>query len=322
MIARSTRACALMSFALMFPLSHHALANHGPGTSGGGSATASGETLKAGRFELSLREDYTKFRKVNAEQAESIALESGEFDAIQESYLTTGSLAYGITDDFQIGAILGYYKANNFIDAEAEDGVAESSAANPDGITDFAVSAKYRVLRGYPGNLSVIAGAIAPTGRNDVLLASGESLEPSSQPGTGEWGCQLGLAWSRFLTSRITADVSGIYTVHFENDNFKVGDRMDLGVAFAYRITESIRHFPNYSFFVECNSVWLGKDSADGVLNPNSGGWTVYLTPGARVRLSSWAALTVAPSFPILQETEGEQIKSRFKLAVTLSFSF
>ena len=87
-------------------------------------------------------------------------------------------------------------------------------------------------------------------------------------------------------------------------------------------MTESIKQFPNYSVFVECNSVWLGKDTDDGALNPNSGGWTVYLTPGARVRFSSWAALTVAPSFPVVQETEGEQIKSRFKLAVTLSFSF
>ena len=40
-------------------------ANHGPGTSGGGSATASGETLKQGHFELSLREDYTQFENVS-----------------------------------------------------------------------------------------------------------------------------------------------------------------------------------------------------------------------------------------------------------------
>jgi hypothetical protein len=178
------------------------------------------------------------------------------------------------------------------------------------------------VLQGQPGNLAVIGGVIAPTGRDDVELSNGELLEPSSQPGTGAWAYQVGLAYSRFLTSRITTDASAIYTIRTSHDGFEVGDRLDLGVAFAYRLTESIRTFPNYSVFTEANAVWLGKDESAGEKNENSGGWTVYLTPGARVRFSENVALTVAPSFPILQELNGEQIESRFKVAVTLSFSF
>src|SRR6266516_4706977 len=81
-----------------------AIANHGPGTSGGGSATASGETLKQGSFDLSLREDYTQFEHITRAGAERRALKSGEFDALERSYLTTGATAYGITDEFQAGA--------------------------------------------------------------------------------------------------------------------------------------------------------------------------------------------------------------------------
>jgi hypothetical protein len=76
-------------------------ANHGPGTSGGGSATASGETLKEGHFDLSLREDYTQFEDINAEHAERIALKSGEFDALRSAFIISGSGAYGITEDFR-----------------------------------------------------------------------------------------------------------------------------------------------------------------------------------------------------------------------------
>lgn len=300
-----------------------ARANHGPGTSGGGSATASGETLKAGQFELSLREDYTKFENINAAHAERIALKSGEFDALQESYVTTAALAFGVTDDFQISLQGGYYKGNGFIDAEAEDGVAESSTADPSGVTDTALGLKYRFYRGPWGNFAAIGGVIFPTGKDDVRLSNGELLEPSSQPGTGAFAYQLGAAWSRFLTSRITTDVSGIYTIRTEHDGFKVGDRMDLGVALAYRLTESIKKFPNVSVFAEVNAVWLGKDhDADAGLNPNSGGWTVYITPGARLRFDPHWSLTVAPSFPVLQELEGEQIESRFKLAAMLSYAF
>jgi hypothetical protein len=170
--------------------------------------------------------------------------------------------------------------------------------------------------------VSVVGGLSVPTGRDDVRLDNGESLEPSSQPGTGAWGYQVGLAYSRFLTSRVTVDASGIYTIRTPHDGFEVGDRVDLGLAFAYRFTESIKAFPNISVFAETNAIWLGKDQEGGELNPNSGGWTVYLTPGARVRFSENFALTVAPSFPVLQELNGDQIEAQFKLAAMLSFSF
>jgi hypothetical protein len=297
-------------------------ANHGPGTSGGGSATASGETLKRGKFELAFREDYTQFEDVSRAQAERRALKAGEFDALERSFLTTAALSYGVTDDFQVGGQIGYYAGSNFIDAESEDGVtAESASADPSGLTDLALTAKYRLIKGQPGNVAVIGGVIAPTGRDDVRLSNGEALEPSSQPGTGAWAYQVGAAYSRFLTPRVTTDLSAIYTIRTPHDGFEVGDRLDLGVAFAYRLTKSIKTFPNYGVFAEATAVWLGKDEDGGEENPNSGGWTVYLTPGARVRLNESVALTVAPSVPVLQDLNGEQIESRFKLAVALSFS-
>lgn len=312
-------AAVLAALAISASNSH---ANHGPGTSGGGSATVGGETLAPGKWDLSLRYDYTNFQNISRAGAERRALGSGEFDAVQESHLTTFGVAFGIVDDLQIGASIGYYKANGFIDAESEEGVAESGTSDPDGLTDLALTLKYRVMKGQPGNLSVIGGVIAPTGRDDVSLGNGESLEPSSQPGTGAWAYQFGLAYSRYLTSRVTVDASGVYTLRTEHDGFEVGDRLDLGVAAAYRITESVKTFPNYSVFAEVNAVHLGKDKEDGDRNPNTGGWTVYLTPGARVRFNDTVAFTVAPSFPVIQEENGEQIDSRFKLAATLSVSF
>src|SRR2546423_2767591 len=112
---RSLSAFAMMAVLLF--LAEPAQANHGPGTSGGGSATASGETLKPGQFDLSLREDYTRFQSIDRAEAESRALKSGGFDALQESYITSVGLAYGVTTDFQLSGQIGYYKGNDFIDA-------------------------------------------------------------------------------------------------------------------------------------------------------------------------------------------------------------
>ena len=71
-----------------------ALANHGPGTSGGGSYTVSGEVLKQGKFDLTLREDFTRFEKIKSAEAERRAEKAGEFDALEDAYLTIlGDLA-------------------------------------------------------------------------------------------------------------------------------------------------------------------------------------------------------------------------------------
>ena len=300
-----------------------AFANHGPGTSGGGSSTVSGETLKKGTFELSLREDYTEFEHISRDEAERRALKSGEFDAISRSFIESFSLAYGITSDLQIGASIGWYNGVNFIDAESENGIeSESGKANPSGLTDLNLNAKLRILRGQPGNLSLYGGVIAPTGNNDVRLDNGELLEPSSQPGTGAWNFQIGFGYSRFLTSHITIDASSVYTFRTRDDGFKVGDRWDNGVALAYRLTDSIQQFPNYSVFLEATDIWIGQDDEEHNKNPNSGGNSIYLTPGFRVRFDPHAALTIAPAFPVVQNLMGDQIEAQFKLAITLSISF
>src|SRR5690349_10789762 len=98
-----------------------ARANHGPGTSGGGSSTISGETLKPGQFSLDLRFDYTEFEHVSRAEAERRALESGGFDALRRSFVYTGTLSYGVFENFQLSATIGYYHGEGFIDAERSE---------------------------------------------------------------------------------------------------------------------------------------------------------------------------------------------------------
>ena len=84
---------------------------------------------------------------------------------------------------------------------------------------------------------------------------------------------------------------------------------LDLGAAVAYRLTESIKQFPNWSVFGEANAVRIGKDHDDEEGdNPNSGGWTIYLTPGVRCRFNERVALTFAASLPVSQDLNGDQI--------------
>src|SRR3954470_278799 len=107
--------CALFCAAM-------AQANHGPGASGGGSSTVSGETLKPGRFELSIREDYSQFEHFSRTEAANRARDGGDFDALDHGFLTTVDVAYGVFEDFQVGAAIGYFAGQDFIGADSADG--------------------------------------------------------------------------------------------------------------------------------------------------------------------------------------------------------
>src|ERR1700712_2389115 len=114
------------------------LANHGPGASGGGSATISGETLKPGSWELTLREDFAQFQPFNSRQAAERARAGGDFDSLNHGFITSVDAAYGITEDFQIGATIGYFIGRDFKSAELQgDGSVEESRTNPTGLTDM-----------------------------------------------------------------------------------------------------------------------------------------------------------------------------------------
>lgn len=318
---RSFRICLLLFVAIVLT-AQHALANHGPGASGGGSATISGETLKQGGYELTLREDFAAFQPFNSSQAAERARRGGDFDSLNHGFITSVDLSYGITPDLQIGATTGYFIGRDFKSASSQpDGSVTESKTNPTGLTDLLLTAKYRLLKGAPGNLSIVAGMKIPTGRNDVHLGNFEKLSPTDQPGTGAWDFPVGIAYSRFLTSRLTIDASVLYTFRTQRNAFKVGDRIDAGLALAYRLTDKIKDFPQLGLFTEVNDVYLMKDTDHREKDSNSGSNTVYLTPGGRIRFNKNVGLTIAPSFPVYQVDYGDQGKVRFKMALSLSFS-
>jgi hypothetical protein len=298
------------------------MANHGPGASGGGSATISGETLKSESYELTLREDFAAFQPFSTSQAIGRARRGGDFDSLNHGFITSVDLAYGIIPDLQLGLTTGYFIGRDFKSASLQpDGSVTTATAEPTGLTDLLLTAKYRVLKGQPGNLSIVGGVKIPTGRGDVHLSNAERLSPTDAPSTGAWDFPIGFGYSRFITSKVTVDASVLYTFRTQRDSFKVGDRIDAGAAVAYRITDKIKDFPQFSVFAEVNDVYLMKDQSHGEKDPNSGSNTVYLTPGARVRFSKNVSMTIAPSFPVYQVDYGDQGKVRFKMAVSLSFS-
>jgi hypothetical protein len=315
----SAAATLFLSVVIALAASPPARANHGPGASGGGSTVMSGEVLKPGAFEFSLREDFTEFQHVSAAEAVRRAQEGGDFDSLRRSFLTTADLSCGVLEDFQLGMSLGWFRGQEFLGA---DDTGETGRVDPRGLTDLVVAGKLRVMEGPYGQLALMAGVKIPVGNDHVRLNNGERLSPTDQPSNGAFDFPFGAGWSRFLTSQLTVDASAAYTARTQHDGFKSGDRLDVGVALAWRLTGSIESFPQPSVFTELNYVGLAKDRDGGVHDGNSGSQSLYVTAGVRLRFDARTSFSIAPALPVWTDLNGNQTRPVFKLAATLSYSF
>jgi len=299
-------------------------ADHGPGTSGGGASTQSAETMKPGKFSAELRLDYTEFEHLSDSEIDRKTARAGDFDLLDRSFLETLSVSYGVVENFQVGLSIGLYQAKRAREAEFDSSTGETEIAtfDPDGLTDLWLTGKWRFYRGPIGQLATFGGVKFPTGRSDVHNSAGERVEPAATAGSGSYDGMLGLAFSRYLTSRLTMDVSGQYTIRGEHDQFKLGDRIDGGVAVAYRFTEDITKYPQFSVFGEANVRHLFKSEEDGERDPNTGGTVLFLSPGVRASFSRNVAFTVSPQIPVLQDRNGEQLETKIKVNAALTVSF
>jgi len=301
-----------------------ARADHGPGTSGGGATTQSGETLKPREFSFDVRLEYTEFDNVSSEGIESKAATAGAFDLLDRSFLYTVSVGYGIIENWQASISIGYYEAVNPREAEFDPGTGETEILtfNPDGVTDLWLTTKYRFYRGPWGQFAALGGVKFPTGEDDVRNSAGERVEPSATAGSGSFDGIAGLAHSRWLTSRMTLDASALYTFRTEHDDFKLGDRIDAGVAVAYRLTEDIEKYPQLSVFTEANLRHLFKSEEEGERDPNTGGTVLFLSPGVRFSVHRDVALTFSAQFPVVQDLNGTQLETDFRVLAALTATF
>lgn len=84
-----------------------ARANHGPATSAGGVSVESADTVPEGETSFVLRENYTSYEGLTRAEIESRAAAAGEFDYLDESFITSLGASYGVTEDFDLSASLG-----------------------------------------------------------------------------------------------------------------------------------------------------------------------------------------------------------------------
>jgi hypothetical protein len=251
-------------------------------------------------------------------------------------------------EDMLSGGHMGIMNTNDMSSLMSPDGV--NRRGNSSGFGDVTMLGQYRFHNNAANGTSaaVLFGFKAPTGSTSQRDNFGNLFEAEFQPGSGSWDGLFGAAFTK-RTGRWSFDVSGLYyLISTGTQNTNLGDRFLFGTAVSYRLVgatgssketelheycmlprnqlqEHCLYHANHDhsdmmktpytldLVLELNGEWHDKQKIAGISDPNSGGTTVYISPGVRVGFDRFSGF-VSVGVPILNEHNGVQSKPDFRV--------
>jgi hypothetical protein len=261
------------------------------------------------------------------------------------------SYAYGVTNDFTVALRLPYVRRTGIREAVEDEATGDLEVENfgaADGIGDLTLFGQYRFFNQNHTELAALFGLKTPTGRTNDLTAQGELFDAEFQPGSGSWDPLLGLAWTHH-EGKWSYDGNVLYTLATTGtQNTDLGDRFQYNFAVSYRLSslgsgerpmfhgaeqheegDDGHHHehghestgPSLDLVLELNGEWHAKQMANGISDPNSGGNTIFISPGLRLSQDKWSGF-VSMGIPIVDDLNGIQSEPDWRVIAGATWLF
>ena len=230
-------------------------------------------------------------------------------------------LGYGVSPKLALFGVLTY------IDKELDITLGGNRVArSASEFGDFSVFGRYTVLqRDKPGKTFRVApflGLKAPTGEDKRQDSLG-LLPPGIQPGSGAWDLFGGIV-TTYQTFDLQLDGQISYRVNNEANGFDPGDEFRLDGSLQYRLAPRPlgNGVPNFLYGVlETNIIHRDKNRISGFPDSNSGGTSLYLSPGLQYVSKRWIVESVV-QLPIVQDLNGSALETDFVIRAGFRINF
>lgn len=282
--------------------------------------TISSTSVPVGSWGFGVRSEIINNDEFNTEKLEDFAASGLEgVHSIDRITNTSFSVLYGATESISISGRLPYIKRENIRAGELEGGFPEAHThGDSSGVGDLLLLGQYRVMTRASFDASILFGVKAPTGETDVRDDDGIRFETEFQPGSGSWDYLIGVSLS---------NNSGNFGYHFNvlyikttegSQSTEIGDAISYNVALTYRLndghaTHDHKHIGSsdangltWDFSVELNGETRGKNEISDVSEDNSGGTTIYISPGFRFSSKNFSGF-VSYGIPVEKDQTGIQ---------------
>lgn len=301
--------------------------------------TIPASTLPKGTWSIGSRLEYTKFDAFSNSRLETLA--ENERETHSTDYLLSPSLsiAHGLKDNLTLSLSIPYVRRHDIKEGHLDGATGEvHKHGNSKGIGDLSFLAQYRFLKDDHKNLhvSLLSGIKIPTGTTDDKDKDAARFETEHQPGSGSWDPFVGMAISK-ESGRTSLCSNILYTFATEGAQDTVlGDSFDYNLALAYRLGNNIDSYNQtdtnhihldhihtaWDLMLELNGQWRQKQNVNGATDKNSGGNIIFLSPGLRVTMDDKWSMFASIGIPILEDLNGKQPDTDFRIIVGTGWSF
>ncbi len=230
-------------------------------------------------------------------------------------------LGYGVNRDLAFFAVVPYIDKTHEI-GSASPTIKRGAA----GVGDLSAFARYTFLQhnatARTSRLAAFGGLSAPTGDDDAHDNFGR-LPPALQTGSGTWNFFGGLvATHQTLAYQLDGQLS--YRENRENRDFEAGDETRFDLSWQHRLwpRKLDGGVPGFFYAVlELNVLHRGKNRLAGVSDPDSGGDTVWLSPGLQYVTRRWILETVVQK-PVSQSLNGAALENDWIISAGFRVNF
>jgi hypothetical protein len=290
--------------------------------------------LPGGKVALGLRVTSAKPDVLSDAELQGRAAHGIEAHTTDHLVSPSVGVALGVTDAFTIALTFPYLQRSH-LRAGAVGAV--EILGTSQGVGDLTFLGEYRVLGTASSHwqAAMLAGVKTPTGATHEIDRNGVRFETEHQPGTGSWDPLFGIAVTRH-SDHVSIDASVLYQLsgHGAQDT-TLGDRAQYNVSISHRFGGGGEHHHDdeaaathhhheaaWDLILEANGEWEGRQHVGGVVEQESGGNVIYLSPGVRfVAPAGWSAFLSA-GLPIVQDIRATHPDNRFRVVAGASWAF
>lgn len=263
---------------------------------------SNGIVLPQGKVKANLKYIYTHKDNLYDGNDRQTGDYNGKYDMLSQVVKLT--VRAGLFQNFEARAIVPYFdKQVKRKGGKNLDGYTDSV----NGLGDVVLFGRYALMTQRSGdwlNLAVGVGLKMPTGDPDKKNQSPfsnthEYMGPSFQLGSGSWDPKIELGATKFIgRSRVDAHVMATFPGDGAHDS-RLGDKLTYDLGYGYALNRS------FDLELEFNGVYQDSDWYDGDLAGNTGGNTIYLTPGVHWKISPRWHLSCGVPIVVFRDLNG-----------------
>jgi hypothetical protein len=236
----------------------------------------------------------------------------------KNQYLTAG-IDYSASPNWGLNLQLPYVDRSHATNGMAFDGT-DAGTSHTKSLGDVKLIARYMGLRA-EGNTGLQLGLKLPTGSHTQTFSggaiAGDPLDRGLQPGSGTTDAILGVF--HFASLSQNWDYFGQATAQLplnSSDGFKPGNALNVNAGFRYLGLDAI--VPQ----IQVNARVSAKDSGVNASPDDSGGKTIYLSPGLSFAVGEKTKVYGFVQVPIYQNLNGYQLAPKTTFSLGTRFEF